>query len=417
LWNMQNQTITLTLPKPHAGRTMGGQARILREMRRFNVLDCGRRWGKTDLGEIVIHQPLLAGYPVGWFAPTYKFLDEAWTEISRVYAPVIKSSNKTEKRIELITGGILEGWTLDKEGAARGRKYKRIIIDEAARVKNLVDIFNYDIRPTLIDLEGDGFFLSTPKGLNDFFLLWEGVPDKPDWMRWQMPTRENPTLPLSEVEAMYTAIPERVSRQELDAEFLADGSFFQNVDACCVIEQPDLPTQHAGHRVVAGLDWALSEDFTRLTFFCVDCARVVDWWGGNRMDYTMQREFIKDRMNTWGNPSLLPERNSIGTPNIEMMIQDGMNIAHGPDGAPGFNTTASTKSPLIMALALGLDKKELKAPKEYAGELRSYEVEITTTNPKFSAPDGQHDDRVISLALAWWQVARGLDPTKLVDSI
>jgi hypothetical protein len=143
----------------------------------------------------------------------------------------------------------------------------------------------------------------------------------------------------------------------------------------------------------------------------------VDWWGGNRMDYLIQRGFIKDRMTTWGNPSLLPERNSIGVPNIEMMIQDGLNIAHGPDGAPGFNTTSGTKSQLIMALALGLDKKELKAPKEYAGELRSYEVEVTTTNPKFSAPDGQHDDRVISLALAWWQVVRILEPSKLVDSI
>jgi hypothetical protein len=396
---------------------MGGQARILREVRRFNILCCGRRWGKTDLGENVIHKPLLAGFPVGWFAPSYKLLDEAWQQINRTYAPIIASANKTEKKIEFITGGTLEGWTLDKEGAARGRKYKRIVIDEASRVKNLVDIFNYDIRPTLIDLEGDGFFLSTPKGLNDFFTLWDAVPDRPDWNRWQQPTRENPTIPLSEVEAMYSTIPERVAKQELDAEFLADGTFFQNVDACCVIEQADLPAQHVGHRIVAGLDWALSEDFTRLTFFCVNCARCVDWWGGNRMDYLIQRGFIKDRMTTWGNPSLLPERNSIGVPNIEMMIQDGLNIAHGPDGAPGFNTTSGTKSQLIMALALGLDKKELKAPKEYAGELRSYEVEVTTTNPKFSAPDGQHDDRVISLALAWWQVVRILEPSKLVDSI
>jgi hypothetical protein len=307
----------------------------------------------------------------------------------------------------------LEGWTLDKEGAARGRKYKRVVIDEAARVKNLVDIFNYDIRPTLLDLEGDGFFLSTPKGLNDFFLLWEAVPDKPEWARWQMPTQENPHLQLSEVDEMRATMPERVARQELDADFLEDGSFFQNVNECCVIEQPDKPAQHKAHRIVAGLDWALSEDFTRLTVFCVDCMRTVDWWGGNRMDYLLQRAFIKDRMTNWGNPFLLPERNSIGVPNIEMMIQDGLNIARGPDGAPGFNTTSATKPQLIMGLALGMDRKEVKAPKEYADELRAYEVEVTTTNPKFSAPDGQHDDRVISLALAWWMVSRVYEPSKL----
>lgn len=402
---MQTQTeIRLKLPKPHEGRTMGGQARILRERRRFNVLDCGRRFGKTDLGEIVIHEPLLAGFPVGWFAPSYKILDEAWIQINRTYAPVIASSNKTEKKIEFITGGILEGWTLDKDGAGRGRKYKRVVIDEAARVKNLMDVFNYDLRPTLIDYSGDGYFLSTPKGLNDFFLLWEMASDSPDWMRWQMPTQENPHLPLADVEAMRASMPERVAKQELDAEFLADGSFFQNVTECCVIEQPSEPGQHAGHRIVAGLDWALSEDFTVLTILCATCGAVVDWWRANKMDFTMQRQFIISRAKDWG-AVLLPERNSIGAPNIEMLAHAGLTIARGPDNVAGFNTTSATKSELIMSLALAFDKREIKAPKEYAGEMRTYEVEVTTTNPKFSAPDGQHDDRVISLALAWWQVA------------
>lgn len=404
------QTLTLTLPKPHAGRTMGGQARILRERRRFNVLDCGRRFGKTDLGEIVIHEPLLAGYPVGWFAPTYKILDEAWTQINRTYAPIIKSANKTEKRIEFITGGILEGWTLDKEGAARGRKYKRIIIDEAARVKSLVDVFNYDLRPTLIDHAGDGYFLSTPKGLNDFFRLWQQAADNTEWHRWQMPTSENPHLSLDEVNTMRAAMPERVAKQELDAEFLEDGSFFQNVDEACTIEHQSTPAEHAGHRIVAGLDWALSEDFTVLTILCADCGCVVDWWRANRMDFTMQRSFIVNKVNAWG-ASVLPERNSIGAPNIELLVFAGLPVLRGPDSGLGFNTTSATKAGLIQRLATVIEKKEIKAPVEYADELRAYEVTITTTNPKFSAPDGQHDDRVISLALANWAATSGDDWT------
>lgn len=387
---------------------MGGQKRILREMRRFNVLDCGRRFGKTDLCQSVIHDPLLKGYPVGWFAPSYKILNEAWGEIKRIYAPVITSANNTDKRIELITGGVLDGWTLNDEGAARGRKYKRIVVDEAARVKNLVDIFNYDLRPTLIDYQGDAFFPSTPKGLNDFFRLWEMAADKPDWARWQMPTNENPHLSLDEVEAMRASMPERVAKQELDAEFLEDGSFFQNVDACCTVEVPDNPDNHKGHYIVAGLDWGLSDDYTRLLIECVTCKKAVDWWGANRMDYMLQRAFIKDRLTQWGIPPVLPERNSIGVPNIENMIADGLHIGRGIDGAYGFNTTAGTKSQLIMKLALVLDKKEFLFPREYADEFRAYEVEVTTTNPKFSAPSGQHDDRVISAALAVWMATQAI---------
>lgn len=385
---------------------MGGQRRIMREMRRYNVFDCGRRFGKTDLCEILIADPILKGYPVGWFAPTYKILNEAWAEINRLYAPVITSSNKSEKHIEFMTGGILDGWTLDKDGAARGRKYKRIVVDEASRVKNLVDIFNYDLRPTLMDYSGDAFFPSTPKGLNDFWHLYEMAGDHPDWMRWQMPTIENPYLQESEVQAMRESMPERVAKQELDAEFLEDGSFFQNVDAVCILENQDTPDNHKDHRIVAGLDWALSDDFTVLTLLCVQCGRVVDWWRANRMDFTMQRAFVVDRVKKW-NAVLLPERNSIGAPNIEALTQAGLSVAVGPDGAAGFATTATTKSQLILGLALAMDKLELKAPKEYSGELRAYEVEVTTANPKFSAPDGQHDDRVISLALAWWCVVNG----------
>jgi hypothetical protein len=44
-------------------------------------------------------------------------------------------------------------------------------------------------------------------------------------------------------------------------------------------------------------------------------------------------------------------------------------------------------------------------PKDYADELRAYEVEVMSSgHPKFGAPDGMHDDRVMSLALAWWAI-------------
>lgn len=123
------------------------------------------------------------------------------------------------------------------------------------------------------------------------------------------------------------------------------------------------------------------------------------------MDFTMQRRFIADKLISWG-ATVLPERNSIGAPNIEMLISMGVSVARGKDGGAGFNTSSTTKADLIQTLALGISKNELKAPKEYADELRSYEVEVTAVNPKFSAPKGQHDDRVISLALAWYSASQ-----------
>jgi hypothetical protein len=108
--------------------------KVLAEKRRFNVLDCGRRWGKTVLGIDLAAEVALSGYPVGWFAPTYKLLSEAWRDLLKVLRPYVIRANATDHRVELVTGGVVEMWSLDSEDGGRSRKYARVIIDEAAMV-------------------------------------------------------------------------------------------------------------------------------------------------------------------------------------------------------------------------------------------------------------------------------------------
>jgi hypothetical protein len=58
-----------------------GQQVIVSEAKRFNVVDCGRRFGKTLLGIDRAIETALEGYPVAWFSPTYKMLSDAWREL------------------------------------------------------------------------------------------------------------------------------------------------------------------------------------------------------------------------------------------------------------------------------------------------------------------------------------------------
>jgi len=60
----------------------------------------------------------------------------------------------------------LEFWSLDNPHAGRSRKYKRVVLDEAAFVKDLWEAWNNSIRPTLTDLIGDGWVMSTPRVKN-----------------------------------------------------------------------------------------------------------------------------------------------------------------------------------------------------------------------------------------------------------
>jgi hypothetical protein len=66
------------------------QEQIVREARRFNVLACGRRFGKTTLGlDVLITEPggALDGQPVAWFAPNSKLFNEVWLASHRPTPP------------------------------------------------------------------------------------------------------------------------------------------------------------------------------------------------------------------------------------------------------------------------------------------------------------------------------------------
>ena len=342
--------------------------------------------------------------PVAWMQPTYKSLAEVWRGLKSTLHPVIARVSEQEKRIELITGGSIDMWSLEDPDGPRGRKYKRVIVNEAAMVKNLEYAWNNVIRQTLADYRGDAFFPSTPKGLNFFYSLWNMAETEPGWKRWRYPTDASPFIPADEVQAM-RKLPARVVQQEIDAEFLANGSYFQNVDKAAVIEQPDEPEQHKDHQLFMGVDWALSEDYTVLTVGCRNCNKVVDWKRFNQLEFTYQREQLVSMATRWNISGCMPERNSIGEPNIEM-LQGRVYVMKGIDGKPGFNTTATSKPALIQSLANALEHDGFLVPKDYADELRVYEVVLSESgHPKFGASVG-HDDRVISLGLTWWAMTQ-----------
>ena len=131
---MSTQTIRIELNAPHSG-----QQKVIDGARRFNVLQCGRRFGKTELGEDRIINTALTGQPAAWFAPTYKLLADVWRKLTFLLAPATAQVNQQEKQLRLITGGLIDCWSLDQPDAGRGRKYKRVVIDEAGIVRQLQD--------------------------------------------------------------------------------------------------------------------------------------------------------------------------------------------------------------------------------------------------------------------------------------
>jgi len=190
-------------------------------------------------------------------------------------------------------------------------------------------------------------------------------------------------------------MPERVFRQEILAEFLENaGGVFRRVLEAATL-QPQAPTAHGQY--VMGVDWGKSNDFTVLTVIDVVQREMVAMDRFNQIDYAVQRGRLQALAERYKPTVILAESNSMGEPIIEQLQRDGLPVR-------GFQTTNATKAAIIEGLALAFERTELRILDDatLVGELQAYEMDKTASGlVRYGAPEGMHDDTVMSLALAW----------------
>lgn len=375
------------------------QRTIVQARSRFNVVDCGRRWGKTQLGMNVAMQAMvIRGWPVAWFAPTYKYLADVWRDMRETLQPYTTRADATEKRIELVTGGTVDMWSLDGGEAGRGRKYARVVVDEAAMVPALWQVWTAAIRPTLTDLRGDAWFLSTPKGRNDFWRMYTlGLDElEPEWACWQMPTSTNPIIDEAEIEAARRELPDSVFRQEYLAEFLEDGAVFTGLEQAAHAEPQAHKDYNNPHKYVIGVDWGQMEDYSVFTVVDVDKGEACYIDRSNKIEYMTQVQRLKELVKRFDAVAVQVETNGQAT-TIELLRKERLPLIE-------FTTNNDNKQAIITDLMLAFEKRDLKIISNpvLMAELQAFEAaRLPSGRLRYAAPDGYHDDCVMSLALAW----------------
>jgi len=362
-----------------------GQLKVLSEAKRFNVLDCGRRWGKSALAVNLLCEPALDGYPVAYFAPFYKLLEGTYKELYSVLNAVTIKKHENQF-IELVTGGSIEFWSLENPLAGRSRKYKVAIIDEAAFNRNLWQSWTEAIRPTLTDLKGSAWFMSTPKGKNDFYKLWmRGQTGEPDWMSWQMPTITNPFIDATEIEAARRDLPELAFKQEYLAEFNDNvaNPFGLDYIRICTGQLSNEPA------VCYGIDLAKSFDWT--VIIGLDRFGVVSHFERFQRPWNETKEIIR----RLPRGAIKIDSTGVGDPITEDIQRDRGDVH-------SFKYTSTSKQQLMEGLAAAIHQRKVIFPEGVIkAELESFEYQMTGTGVKYTAPPGLHDDCVNALALAW----------------
>ena len=202
------------------------QSEIARDVHRFRVINAGRRFGKTFLAvwEMLGKAIFVKNKRICYIAPTYGMArDIAWLELKRVCEPVTISANETKLEITISTqdGGQstiwLRGW--ESVETLRGQAFSFIVIDEVAMMKNFKEQWSNVIRPTLTDHKGDVMFISTPRGFNHFYDLYNEEQNDTDYKSFHCTSYDNPHLPVDELDKAKKELTEDRFAQEYLGDF------------------------------------------------------------------------------------------------------------------------------------------------------------------------------------------------------
>lgn len=387
------------------------QYEIHTDTSRFKVIVRGRRGGKTE--EEIQGAVMDAVNNPGrhWIVgPNYRQIKSiAWTRLKAVlevdkdwifneqelYAhnPNILDEKGTPTRIELKGA--------DKEDSLVGVALKSLRVDEAALVKNRV--WSMVLRPMLADYQAPAYFYSTPRGKNWFYDLWlKGNTGDKDWKSWKQPTAINKYIRPGEIEEMRRDMTEIMFSQEVMAEFLSEETgVFKKIRQCIVGR---LKAAIEGRFYVLGVDLAKTIDFTVLTVIDSVTREVVAWERFHDLSWTIQKIKIQELAQKYNNALCVIDSTGLGDPIVEDLQRSGLSIWYEGE-KPGFRFTNATKNGLIQNLAICLEQRRITFPNEaiLVDELQAYEYQITDGGKiTYGAPDGKHDDAVISLALACW---------------
>jgi hypothetical protein len=350
-----------------------------------------------------------------WVAPSYAQSKMAYLLVKRLLHRDMYIEYKADLRLELVSPdgqwhSTIEFKSADNDDNLRGFAVNFFIIDEAARVSR--EAFD-SVLTTTTQTDGRGIVISTPKGRNWFYDVYQwgekhklmpGEPDEhPEWMSIRMPTWANPTVKPSRIALMRKNMPQEVFEQEIAARFLLDGAgVFRNVDGCIkhglydASGRPIWEKPQSGHRYVMGVDLARKKDFSVITV--VDAVRkhVVYWDRFQDPSWAVQKSKIVSVAKQFNNAWIWMDGTGLGDPIVQDVRNAGCHVEC-------YIISNRSKQDMVERLRTSIEFQRISYPiiPTMIKELKAYEYDVGATgNIKYSAPSGQHDDTVISLALA-----------------
>jgi phage terminase large subunit len=211
------------------------QLELRHRLRRFNVIVCHRRFGKTVFA--VNHQidkmvrNTNPAPRAAYLAPTYGQAKRiSWDYYKRYTQPLPGITiNEADLRIDYSHNQARQMLlSAENPTSAKGIYLDDALLDEYAEMDPAV--WTEAIRPTLSDRHGSAMFIGTPKGQNNFHKLYEYATQSgdPEWFGIIYKASETGIIAQEELDSARRTMPEEEYEQEFECSFNAGltGAYF-----------------------------------------------------------------------------------------------------------------------------------------------------------------------------------------------
>jgi phage terminase large subunit len=203
-----------------------------KSLKRFNVICCHRRFGKTVFS---INEMIDQGIRCDKKNPQFAYLAPTYGQAKRVAWDYMKEftkhipgveTNEADLRVDIprpAKGDRLRFMLLGAEnpGTLKGIYLDGVLLDEFAECDPIV--WSTVIRPALSDRLGWAIFIGTPRGQNHFYDIYQFAKAHPeqDWFHVMYKASETGIIPIGELEAAKSIMSPEEYDQEYECSFSA----------------------------------------------------------------------------------------------------------------------------------------------------------------------------------------------------
>ena len=199
------------------------QKAVHNKLKRFNVLVCHRRFGKTVLciNELLkkAMQNTLSRPRYYYLAPTYSMAKRTSWDYLKEYTSVLPNVtyHETELRADLPNGARIQLLGCERPDSLRGLYIDGVVLDEVAQMPPR--LWTEIIRPALSDREGFMVAIGTPQGHNAFFDLYDYASHNEDWYAETFKASETDIISELELNEAKALMPDEVYESEFECSF------------------------------------------------------------------------------------------------------------------------------------------------------------------------------------------------------